>query len=182
MVRYGSEELAAYFHDLDSILSSAEDSAPIRSGCANCSSLDFCYSSSNSSYPGSRVCNVCGAVEKGNVYFETMYNKELPCRSSNYKRIHHWHERISQMLLMESRIPNEKMLLIAEKLCDGTYSVLNKDIIRSVLRSLKMQPYIEKWLQIIQRITGIAPPVPGVLLIRQLDTMFIELQRPFEAV
>ena len=44
-----------------------------------------------------------------------------------------------------------------------------------------MQSYIEKWLQIIYRITGIAPPAPGPQLIRRLDEMFLELQQPFEA-
>jgi hypothetical protein len=42
-----------------------------------------------------------------------------------------------------------------------------------------MQLYIEKWLQIINRITGIMPPMPGPLLVRQLDALFLELQEPF---
>ena len=110
-----------------------------------------------------------------------MYGSYLPTRGSNYKRIHHFHERISQLLLLESQIPDREMLLIAQKLCDGTVDTLNKDTIRAVLRSLNMQLYIEKWLQIIHRLTGIAPPAPGPLLIKQLDNMFHELQRPFEA-
>ena len=109
-----------------------------------------------------------------------MYGSYVPTRGSNYKRIHHFHERISQLLLLESQIPDREMLLIAEKVCDGTIDTLNKDTIRAVLRSLNMQLYIEKWLQIIHRLTGVAPPAPGPLLIRQLDNMFHELQRPFE--
>jgi len=110
-----------------------------------------------------------------------MYGKFVPTRGSNYKRIHHWHERISQLFIHESQIPGHEMLLIAEKLCDGTHQVLNKDSIRSVLRSLNMQLYIEKWLQIIYRISGVRPPCPGPLLVQQLDDMFHELQRPFDA-
>ena len=110
-----------------------------------------------------------------------MYAHRVPTRGSNYKRIHHWHERISQLLLAESRIPAEDMLQIGEKLCDGSHTTIDKDTIRAVLRSLNMQQYIEKWLQIINRITGIAPPVPGSGLLAQLDTLFIELQRPFNA-
>ena len=61
------------------------------------------------------------------------------------------------------------------KLCDGTYTVLNKDSVRAVLRSLNMQLYIEKWLQIIQRVTGIEPPSPGGQLLMSLDACFMEL-------
>ena len=42
-----------------------------------------------------------------------------------------------------------------------------------------MQLYIEKWLQIIQRLTLIEPPKPGGRLLQSLDDMFTELQRPF---
>jgi hypothetical protein len=81
---------------------------------------------------------------------------------------------------MESQIPHEQMFAIAEKLCDGTYSVINKDTVRAVLRSLNMQLYIEKWLQIIFRVTRIAPPIPGNMLVYKLDEMFQALQEPFD--
>ena len=102
-----------------------------------------------------------------------------PCTRSNYKRIHHWHERVSQLMLCESRIPDADFERIAQRICDGTHTVINKDVIRAVLRSLNMQIYIEKWLQIIQRITGVEPPKPGNRLLIALDDMFTELQRPF---
>ena len=57
---------------------------------------------------------------------------------------------------------------IAERLLDGTHPIINKDVIRGVLRSLNMQLYIEKWLQIIQRCTGIEPPKPGNWLLIML--------------
>jgi len=81
---------------------------------------------------------------------------------------------------MESQIPQDQMLQIAQKLCDGSYTVVNKDAVRAVLRSLGMQLYIEKWLQIIFRVTRIAPPIPGSLLVCKLDSMFQELQEPFD--
>ena len=115
------------------------------------------------------------------MYWETMYGRSMPTKSSNYKRIHHWHERISQLLLLESHIPTQHMLQIGERLLDGTYTILNKDTVRAVLRSLNMQVYIEKWLQIIHRITKIQPPCPGIGVINQLDALFLELQRPFNA-
>lgn len=182
MVVSSQGDVDAAFADMEHLLL-AERPAVARSGgvCADCGCGEFVYAGSGTPHPGSRVCTACGVVQGGNVYFETMYGSHVPTRGSNYKRIHHFHERISQLLLLESQIPDRDMLLIAEKLCDGTVDTLNKDTIRAVLRSLNMQLYIEKWLQIIHRLTNIAPPSPGPLMIRQLDNMFHELQRPFEA-
>ncbi len=125
------------------------------------------------------VCTECGAVQAdGYGLSDELY---YPTRksSSNYKRIHHWHERISQLLMCESRIPDHEFMQIAQCLLDGSHTVINKDVIRGVLRSLNMQLYIEKWLQIVQRVTGIEPPKPGRRLLQALDDQFIELQRPF---
>jgi hypothetical protein len=44
-----------------------------------------------------------------------------------------------------------------------------------------MQVYIEKWLQIIERCTGVMPPCPGPVVLNRLDSLFLELQRPFAA-
>ncbi len=177
---YDQHLLDLVFNDLEHLLA-AERPTPASNStrCVCCGGGCFSYSTSNSSYPGSHVCDSCGVVQPGYVFYETMFGNNLPLRNSNYKRIHHWHERISQLLLMESQIPQDQMLQIAEKLCDGTHTVINKDTVRAVLRSLGMQLYIEKWLQIIFRVTRIAPPIPGSLLIHKLDSMFQELQEPF---
>lgn len=175
-------DVDAAFADMEHLLASEEHASKCDGrSCASCGGGEFVYCGSGTPHPGSRVCSACGVVQSGNVYFETMYGNFVPTRGSNYKRIHHWHERISQLFIHESEIPSEQMLLIAEKLCDGSHQVLNKDSIRTVLRSLNMQLYIEKWLQIIYRITGVRPPRPGPLLVQQLDNMFHELQRPFDA-
>lgn len=175
-------DVDAAFADMEHLLA-LERPVPLQSTntCIGCGGSNFVYNGSGSGHPGSRVCDTCGVVDSCNVYWETMYGNTLQGKPSNYKRIHHWHERISQLLLMESAIPNEQMLQIGQKLCDGTYNVINKDSIRAVLRSLNMQLYIEKWLQIIFRITGIQPPCPGPLVVRQLDDLFQELQRPFDS-
>ena len=149
--------------------------------CVNCSSADYSYNNTGANEPGRRVCNNCGVVEQGCIFFQTMFGRTVPTRSSNYKRIHHWHERISQLLLFESQIPVEHMLAIGQKLLDGSHAVVSKDAIRKVLRSLGLQVYIEKWLQIIYRCTGVMPPCPGPMVLNRLDELFIELQRPFNA-
>ena len=111
--------------------------------------------------------------------FEEMFGRKCTRHLSNYKRIHHWHERVSQLLIMESRIPPEHMVAIGTRLLDGTHAVISKDTIRGVLRSLNLQVYIEKWLQIIERCTGIYPPCPGPIILERLDQQFKEIEKPF---
>jgi len=149
--------------------------------CVGCGGADFTYNGRGSNEPGACVCNQCGAVQPGSIIFEQMFGRVLTTRTSNYKRIHHWHERISQLMLMESQIPAAHMVAIGEKLLDGSTTVVSKDSIRAVLRSLGLQVYIEKWLQIIERCTGVLPPCPGPVVLNRLDTLFLDLQRPFNA-
>lgn len=179
MVAHSQEDIDAMFADMDVLLGRDRPARNGRSGCVNCGSFRFSYESAGSCCPGELVCDDCAIVQPVSNFYETMYGTYVPTRCSNYKRIHHWHERISQLLLMESEIPREQMLEIGKRLLSGQYSAINKDTIRAVLRSLKMQPYIEKYLQVIYRCTGIAPPVPGPQLCQQLDNLFLELQLPF---
>lgn len=180
MAVYDQQLLDTVFNDLDHLLAESRQSLTEHPElCVACHGNRLLYAGSSSSHPGSYVCDDCGVVQPGCVFYESMYGRDLLHKASNYKRIHHWHERVSQLLLLESQIPATEMLQIAQKLCDGSYTVINKDSIREVLRSLNMQLYIEKWLQIIFRITNVAPPAPGAHLLYRLDEMFLELQEPF---
>lgn len=170
------DDIDVAFADMDSLLAEREPPVPGIGRCSNCGGVDLVPAHN----PGAIhcygiVCNSCGAEQR------FIGDAQIMRRSSNYKRIHHWHERVSQLLLCESRIPDAEFLQIAERLLDGSYSVINKDNVRAVLRSLNMQLYIEKWLQIIQRITGIQPPQPGGQLLLMLDNLFVALQEPFRA-
>lgn len=181
MLAYDQDLLDMVFSDLDYLLDRGSGDREGGAGtCVACHRDGLLYEGPSSSHPGASVCNACGVVQPGPVIFEHMCGRRVNTRSSNYKRIHHWHERVSQLLLTESQIPGEHMLLIAERLCDGTHTVICKDAIRAVLRSLGMQIYIEKWLQIIHRVTGVCPPAPGARLLIELDSMFMQLQRPFD--
>ena len=186
MVVYNQSQLDAAFDDMD-VLLSAERPIPAngRDTCVNCGAGRFVFNGQESAHPGSRICDLCGVVDPGLVIWETMYGNLMPTKTSNYKRIHHWHERISQLLLAESRIPDDEMLQIARCICSGEYTVINKDVIRTVLRSLNMQLYIEKWLQIIFRITKTfllvrflnkETPTPGIKA-----NSFLELQNKYLA-
>lgn len=149
--------------------------------CIGCGHNHFTHNNTGANEPGARICNNCGAVQPGSIIFEQMFGRTVPTRTSNYKRIHHWHERVSQLMLMESQIPPNHMVAIGEKLLDGTHTIVSKDTIRTVLRSLGLQVYIEKWLQIIERCTGVVPPCPGPVVLNRLDALFLDLQQPFIA-
>ena len=173
---YTQQDVDAVFADMEYLLSEPPRDSVDRCRCVQCGGTGLLR---QSCYDCELVCNACGVVQPG-VNLPPEYFAPLPRKYSNYKRVHHWHERISQLLLMESPIPHQQFMQIAERLCDGTQTVLNKDSIRAVLRSLNMQLYIEKWLQIIQRVTGVHPPMPGPLLVQQLDDLFLQLQVPFD--
>ena len=182
MVVASQADVDAAFRDMEHLLAAQRPVHVEHHGtCVGCGGGNLVYNGPGSGNPGSCICDDCGIVQPGDIFWETMYGRNFSTRSSNYKRVHHWHERISQLLLMESPIPPAQMLQIAEMLCDGTHQIINKDTVRSVLRSLNLQLYIEKWLQIIFRITQIQPPCPGPLVVQQLDALFQELQRPFDA-
>ena len=169
--------LDAAFADLDSLLA---ERAPQPRGnvCVNCGGVDFqLVANPGQTVVSHQVCRACGVVAPHAESCALAVRRH----QSNYKRIHHWHERISQLFLHETAIPHDHFIQIAEALLDGSHGVINKDVIRAVLRSLDMQIYIERWLQIIQRITGIEPPKPGAQLLESLDSAFIDLQRPFSA-
>lgn len=177
MVAYDSQATVdAAFADLASLLETRDETP--RNVCCNCGStrLQRC-SNVDSVVEFATVCCDCGAEQSTDL--GSSHEWLGRAKPTNYKRIHHWHERISQLLLCESEIPADQFLRITQRLCDGSYTVINKDVIRSVLRSLNMQLYIEKWLQIIQRITLIEPPKPGSQLMMKLDAMFQEMQVPF---
>lgn len=171
------EEIDLAFAALDEYLE-AQRPPSKAGGCVNCGGVYF-TTSSDALTSTARVCSDCGVVQPGIDVSSLQSTEYISRKVSNYKRVHHFHERVSQLLLNESPIPNEQFVQIASKLTDGTYSVINKDTIRAVLRSLNLQIYIEKWLQIIWRVTSITPPIPGSIILQQLDSMFNALQEPF---
>ena len=85
------------FADLDHLLArrGADDGARGRCVNGDCRGDDFCFLGPADGNPGARVCNACGCVQDQVVFFETMYGNRTPTKTSNYKRLHHWHERIS---------------------------------------------------------------------------------------
>lgn len=169
-------ELAEYFRIADELLGNFPVDAPGRGSsilrCTSCNSARLVTSYAQGDY----VCYDCALVQEVGIF----QNAPLSHRpSSNYKRIHHWHERISQMQLNESAIPAHEFCQIAAAIRDAGYTKLNKPVIRQVLRTLKLQKYIEKWLQIIWAMTGLRPPLLTAKQIARLDVLFVAMQVPF---
>ena len=169
-----SDELESIFRTADALLAHEKYSGYDSDGCIQCGGRQCfvqCYSE------GHNVCSLCGSVQPESIfdYGNGYFTKVL----SNYKRIHHFHERISQLLLMESPIPDADWADIHAAIRDSNFCELNKTNIRKVLRSMNKQVYIEKWLQIMYRYTGVRPPSPGINLLHKLDCMFLALQTPF---
>jgi len=180
-VVYNDEFVRCAFADMDTAMDLERADVPKRDNtvCPNCDNGRLVYFCSGG-HPGSAVCDNCGCVLGGLVLYGQMYGVRLTTRHSNYKRIHHFHERISQLLLLETQIPAVDMLAIAEGFKAGGYAILDKANVRAVLRSLKKQNWIERWLQIVHRISGYTPPPPGPQLVQALDMLFVEIQAPFE--
>jgi hypothetical protein len=180
---YDDEFVRGAFADMEHALALERDSVPLpkrdNTVCPNCDDGLLVYFCSGG-HPGSAVCDACGCVLDGLVLYGQMYGVRLTTRHSNYKRIHHFHERISQLLLLETQIPLIDMLDIAESFKAGGYTTLDKATVRAILRSLNKQNWIERWLQIVHRVSGYTPPPPGPQLVQALDALFVEIQGPFE--
>lgn len=120
--------------------------------CAHCGCREYQFGTSSGGDAGARICTACGCVQGGVNIWETRYGLRVPLKGSNYKRIHHWHERIAQFQQNETAISDEHLLAIGRRLLDGSIEYINKDTVRAVLRSLNMQLYIEKWMQVVFRV------------------------------
>ena len=140
--------------------------------CTSCGSHNIvsCYAD------GCDVCQDCAVVQSLPIYQHAVVNL---AKMSNYKRIHHFHERITQFMLTESSIKPEHMAQIKDCFQAGGFEQIDKTVVRKILRSLNMQQYIEKWLQIIWQIAGVRPPSPPQRILMKLDVMFVAMQAPF---
>lgn len=130
------------------------------------------------------ICTECGLVQPDILPPSTEScwdDQERICiwAREGYRPIHHWHERMAQYHLQESRICGEHWGIILGALRDAKPQALCKETIRRLLRSVKLQRYNENWLQIMYRVTGHMPPAidPGEM--DMLDTVFEGIAAPF---
>lgn len=162
----------------------SEDPARKRRGhrCESCSGY-LVHDVSEGCY----LCDDCGIVRPGQVLAVSFEDRERldgldydgrPQREG-YKPIHHWHERLAQYHLEESRIGNEDWARILEGTLAARPPQLCKETVRRLLRSLGLQRYNESWLQIINRLTGYVPPLLSGEEMEMLDRCFEGLEEPF---
>lgn len=127
---------------------------------------------------GFYVCVSCGVVVNGRAYYVDSWDDQDRCTvppREGYKPIHHWHERIAQYHLEETRICAADWMAIVEALLLARPKQLCKETIRKILRGIRLQRYNENWLQIINRVTGYVPP-------RLLQNELILLDKVFDGV
>jgi hypothetical protein len=130
------------------------------------------------------ICQDCGLVQPGclppsnDCCFDDQERISIWAREG-YRPIHHWHERMAQYHLQESRICGEHWGIILGALRAAKPAALCKETIRRLLRSVKLQRYNENWLQIIHRVTGHIPPAIDPAEMDLLDTVFEGIAAPF---
>ena len=169
-------ELDSYFAIADQLLRGItecpEGCGPMCPVCDCCGGTELivCYKD------GTNVCSQCGLVQMDQIYQDAV---QFVRRLSNYKRIHHFHERVSQLMLNESSISYEHLDRISQSFKKSGSTFIDKCIVRKILRSLNLQVYIEKWLSIIWHIADVRPPPLSQRVMIKLDLMFIALQGPF---
>jgi len=131
---------------------------------------------------GCDVCAECGVVQPDSQHFvDTFDDRDRATQRprEGYKPIHHWHERLAQYHLQESPICHKDWARICQALHARGDDRLDKERLRTLLRSLRLERYNENWLQILQRLTGYTPPPLDGEELELLDTLFIAVHEPF---
>lgn len=162
---------------------------PTVSACSDCGSFAHRVDRAH----GDLICYDCGLVRQDFVYYDNVPVLGTYLQRNSYKEIHHFHERIKQFLLLESRIPDDHFACIREAL--DPYDIpkllhFDKSFVQQLLRSVSIQQqnpvfskkYLEKWLQIIYRLTGNRPPFLTPNEVHLLDVYFTAQQLAWQAI
>ena len=140
--------------------------------CVHCGGLSAVADAAS----GESVCETCGAC------LEALYPDHQPLAvselHSNYLRKYHVSERLKQHCLEDSPVPEDVLSAIGRRMAGKEWS---KDNLRQVLRALKQQKYIERWIQITWRLTGERPPPMSAEEIDRVQEMFALVEGPFSA-
>ena len=124
---------------------------------------------------GDYVCTACGLVQADCRYYVECWEdteRITVAPREGYKPIHHWHERLTQYHLQESCICVEHWAQILEAIAAQKLTVLSKESIRKLLRSIKLQRYNENWLQIMNRLCNYVPPKLSHTEVMFMDRVF----------
>ena len=134
---------------------------------------------------GILVCLQCGNTEEIVIDSEKPSYRE-PLQETSYfcyKRINHFNEWLSQFQAKEStEIPDfvyEKILSEIKKLRIKNLAKLTPDKMREILKKHKLNKYYEHVPHIINKLSGLTPPIMSREIEEKLRSMFKEIQEPF---
>lgn len=131
------------------------------------------------------VCPHCGMIENIVIDSEKPSYRE-PLQETSYfcyKRINHFNEWLSQFQAKEStEIPDQvynQIISEIKKLRITNMSKLTSDKMREILKKLKLNKYYEHVPHIINKLSGLPPPIMSREIEEKLRAMFKEIQEPF---
>ena len=134
---------------------------------------------------GTIVCMSCGDSQEYVTDSEKPTYKE-PLQETSYfcyKRINHFNEWLSQFQAKEStEIPDfvyEQILHEIKKLRISNMNKLTPGKMREILKKLKLNKYYEHVPHIINKLSGLPPPIMSRDIEDKLRHMFKEIQEPF---
>ena len=137
---------------------------------------------------GYMVCEKCGDMSKIIIDSDKPSFKDPPPEISYfaYKRINHFNEILAQFQGKEStEIPQvvfDKILIEIKKERITNMATLTNRKVKEYLKRLRLNKYYEHVPHIINRLSGLPPPILNPVVEEKLRIMFKEIQAPFRKV
>tara|TARA_B100000780_G_scaffold250841_2_gene197159 strand:- start:2797 stop:4032 length:1236 start_codon:yes stop_codon:yes gene_type:complete len=134
------------------------------------------------------VCTQCGEKNRIMIDSDKPSFKDPPPEISYfaYKRINHFNEILAQFQGKEStEIPEDvfdKIIIEITKERITNMALLNNKKVKDYLKRLRLNKYYEHVPHIINRLSGLPPPVLSPVVEDKLRIMFKEIQSPFRKV
>ena len=134
---------------------------------------------------GLLVCKNCGHSENALLDIEKscVKDRNTENKPSMYKRINHLSELLNQFQAKESTdIDDDVYIQIKEELRRQRkvdYSKLNYDLMRQILKKLRLNKFYEHIYHIINKLNGLPPPTLSKKLEYMIKQKFIEIQQPY---
>ena len=151
--------------------------------CSNCNKDKLVVHSE-----GYMVCEKCGEMSKIIIDSDKPSFKDPPPEISYfaYKRINHFNEILAQFQGKEStEIPQvvfDKILIEIKKERITNMATLTNKKVKDYLKRLRLNKYYEHVPHIINRLSGLPPPILNPIVEEKLRIMFKEIQGPFRKV
>ena len=137
---------------------------------------------------GYMVCQQCGEMTKIILDSDKPSFKDPPPEISYfaYKRINHFNEILAQFQGKEStEIPQivfDKIIIEIKKERITNMALLTNKKVKGYLKRLRLNKYYEHVPHIINRLSGLPPPILSPIIEEKLRIMFKEIQTPFRKV